>query len=179
MSWSEPARHAAAICLVSLMVLPAMVACGFEPLYGQRAGGDSVVAHAAAIEVMAIPDRLGQVVRNHLRDGLTPYGVPDAPRYRLSVTLRKTEEGIAFQKDDAVTRYNVILWASYDLVEVATGARVTKGLVRSIAAYNVVRSDYATIAAARDAEARVAEAVSDEIQTRIAIDLARHRVKGS
>ena len=179
MSWSKAARRTAAICLFALMAVPVMTTCGFEPLYGQRGGGDSVVAHIAGIEVMAIPDRLGQVVRNHLRDGLTPYGAPDTPRYRLHVTLRKTEEGIAFQKDGAVTRFNVTLFASYDLVEVATGARVTQGLVRSIAAYNVVSSDYAAIAAARDAEARVAEGVSDEIQTRIAIDLARHQVKGS
>jgi len=178
MSWSKAARRGAAMCLLALVVV-AVTTCGFEPLYGQRGGGDSVVAHIAAIEVMAIPDRLGQVVRNHLREGLTPYGAPDTPRYRLHVTLRKIEEGIAFQKDDAVTRFNVILFASYDLVEAATGSHVTRGLVRSIAAYNVVRSDYATIAAARDAEARVAESVSDEIQTRIAIDLARRRAEGS
>jgi len=161
------------------LVVVVVTTCGFEPLYGQRGGGDSVVSHIAAIEVVAIPDRLGQMVRNHLRNGLTPYGAPDTPRYRLHVTLRKIEEGIAFQKDDAVTRFNVILFASYDLVEVATGGRVIRGLVRSIAAYNVVRSDYATIAAARDAEARVAEGVSDEIQTRIAIDLTRRQAKGS
>ncbi len=168
MWWSEAARRGATIALALCLG-----ACGFEPLYGPQSDGRSIIDITRAIDVAPIPDRLGQVVRNHLRQGLTPRGAPRAPRYRLVVTLRTTEEGLAFERDDSVTRYNVILSASYDLTDIKSGRHVSRGIVRSITAYNVVQSDYATISAAQDARLRLAREVSTEIQTRLSMDLAR------
>ncbi|MBM3517739.1 MAG: hypothetical protein FJX56_07635 [Alphaproteobacteria bacterium] len=162
MSWSRA---------LALGVLLASTGCGFRPLYGEHGAAESARIRLEAVEIAPIPDRVGQVVRNHLRDLLTPRGRTAAPMFRLDVALEKTTEGLAFARDDTVTRFSLTLAAHYDLVELASGRPLVSGRTRSIAAYNVVESDYATIAAARDAEARVARAVSEEIALRLAVYL--------
>ena len=147
----------------------ALGACGFQPLYGDREHGADTLAAMAEVRIAPIPDRLGQVVRNHLLDILTPRGAPAEARYRLTVTLRKTKEGLAFEQDESVTRFDVTIAADYELAEVASGETVAKGTARSIASYNVVRSDFANIAAERDAELRLARELSDEIALRLAV----------
>ena len=72
-------RPAVAAALISL------AACGFRPLHAPGAGAEPEVL--AGIEIAHIPDRLGQVVRNHLLDRLTPRGAPAAATYRLAVSL--------------------------------------------------------------------------------------------
>ena len=147
----------------------ALGACGFQPLYGDREHGADTLAAMAEVRIAPIRDRLGQVVRNHLLDILTPRGAPAEARYRLTVTLRKTKEGLAFEQHESVTRFDVTIAADYELAEVASGETVAKGTARSIASYNVVRSDFANIAAERDAELRLARELSDEIALRLAV----------
>ena len=48
---------------------------------------------------------------------------------------------------------------------------MARGTARSIASYNVVRSDFANTAAERDAELRLARELSDEISLRLAVAL--------
>tara|TARA_B100001123_G_scaffold443153_1_gene588489 strand:- start:6451 stop:6963 length:513 start_codon:yes stop_codon:yes gene_type:complete len=155
-------------------LLPMVMACGFKPIYGKKEGATGLVALMGKVQVASASDRLGQTVRNNLLNDLIPYGVKSAPEYRLEFFLKKTEEGVAFERDDSVTRYNVILVATFKLTEISTGSTLAEGLVRSIAAYNVVRSEYATMSASRNAEERVAKAVSDEIQLRIALELRNY-----
>ena len=156
----------------------APVACGFQPLYGEREHGLETLAALAAVRIAPIPDRIGQVVRNHLLDRLTPRGAPAAARYRLTVTLRKAKEGLAFQQDESVTRFDVTLTAAYELSDIASGDTLAKGSARSIASYNVVRSDFANTAAERDAELRLAREVSEEIALRLAVALGRRFADG-
>ena len=151
----------------------ALAACGFEPLYGERGHGAETRAALADVRVAPIPDRLGQVVRNHLLDLLTPRGTPSEARYRLTVSLRKVKEGLAFEQDESVTRFDVTITADYELVEIAGGDTIAKGAARSIASYNVVRSDFANTAAERDAELRLARELSDEIALRLAVAFGR------
>ncbi|MFM8988614.1 MAG: hypothetical protein ACKOUS_02890, partial [Alphaproteobacteria bacterium] len=50
--------------------LPVLAGCGFSPLYGRSEGG-AVAEELAKIRVLPIANRSGQVLRNHLLDGLT------------------------------------------------------------------------------------------------------------
>ena len=49
-----------------------VAACGFQPLYGSSQGvlSGAVVENLAAVRITAIPDRVGQIVRNDLLDRL-------------------------------------------------------------------------------------------------------------
>ena len=153
----------------ALALLAALTACGFRPLYGPQAGYDASLAELASVKILPIPDRVGQVLHNKLRDRLSPRGAPLNPRYRLGVTMAKQKEGLAFEKDESVTRFNLTLSASYQLTEIASGNVLTSGSTRSVAAFNVVRSEFANISAESDAERRAARAVGENIWIRLGV----------
>ncbi|MCS5607465.1 MAG: LPS assembly lipoprotein LptE [Alphaproteobacteria bacterium] len=149
--------------------------CGFQPLHGKRSQINAVetINGIPYVAVAAIPDRAGQIVRNKLLDLLQLKGVPDRPVFKLSVSLRESREGMAFQQDDSATRFNLRLTAQFKLTDIRTGQSLLVGNARAISAYNVVRSDYANLISRRDALRRAAERVAEGIRDRIAVYFSR------
>lgn len=143
--------------------------CGFRPLYGERASGASTVDAMALVQIGKVSGRYGQVLRNYLLDRLNPRGHASAPRYRLDLNIETQKEALAIEQDETVERFNFSLIAKYRLVDLTDTKTVFKARSQSIAAYNVVRSDYATLVAENDAAARVAREVSDDIKIQLAI----------
>ena len=121
------------------------------------------------VTVPPIPERAGQLVRNKLLDRLHVKGAADRPLFRLAVSLEKKSEGIAFEPDDSPTRYNLYLTAKFELTNTRSNELLYKGNTRAIAAYNVVRSDYANLINQRDALKRASESVAESIQTQIVV----------
>ena len=157
-----------AALLVLLLAAAAASGCyGFRPLYGAPSG--AAAGELEAIQIAAIPGRLGQVVRNGLLDRLTPFGEPASPRFVLSVSLSEAKQGSALERNARVTRFSLNLTANYDLTDAATHRRITGGLVRATAAYSVVSSPFANVIAERDARDRTASDIADEIKTRLAV----------
>jgi len=146
-----------------------LTACGFQPIYGERSGGATVRQDIRAISIAPIPDRVGQLVRNQLIDALTPQGQPREALYTLTVALTQTKEGVAFQSDEQATRFNVSLEAIYVLRDVKDGAVITQGATRSVAAFNIVQSEFANITAEADAQRRAARQVADGIALRLGV----------
>ena len=145
--------------------------CGFQPLHGKRSqiNGVDTINGMSYVSVAAIPDRAGQIVRNKLLDLLQLKGVAVRPVFKLSVSLKENREGMAFQQDDSVTRFNLRLTAQFKLTDIRTGQSLLVGNTRAISAYNVVRSDYANLINRRDALRRAAERVAEGIRDRIAV----------
>lgn len=161
--------------LGSGLVLPG---CGFRPLYAPRSGRGGV-ADLAFVKIDRIQDRSGQLVRNELLELLNPKRLDVKPVYLLQVDLTESKEGLAFQKDDSVTRFNLRLGGSFRLRDERIGSVVLEGLTRSRAAYNVVQSDYANLIAEKDARKRAALEVAQDIAIRIAIYFDRLRDRSS
>lgn len=152
-----------------------LAACGFEPLHGRRGTAGSAATDLAYVSVAPIPDRGGQLVRNNLLELLRKSGPQGRPVFRLVVKLAEVREGLAFSRDDSVTRYNLRMNASYTLIDERSGEGILDGRTRAIAAYNVVRSDYANLIAERDARERAARGVAEDIRTRLGAFFARNR----
>jgi LPS-assembly lipoprotein len=166
------ARVPAASVLVALgllAALPALGGCGFRPLYGDASQPGSTGANLADIQISPIANRSGQMLRNNLLDRLTPRGTPRGARWRLDVALSESSEGVGILQNETITRVNYRLDANYQLVEVATGKPVLVRASRAIASYNVPSSEFATVVASKDAEARAIDEIADEIRTRLAI----------
>lgn len=157
-------RGALLLCALALGV----AACGFRPLYGERAHGPRVQEQLAAVYIAPIEDRLGQIVRNHLLDAMNPKGAPRQPLYRLDVVVTLFRENLAFREDNVATRVNLRVTASYTLRPVHGDDVLTQGGARVIASYNITREEYATLVADRDAQARAAREIADEIVSRLA-----------
>lgn len=145
--------------------------CGFKPLYGSV---DRKLENAlAGIEVGPIPDRLGRDVRNALiKDLRQPAAGSQSLRYRLEVGLTQTVQGVAIQDDDSITRFNFKLIADFRLTRKSDDGMIVQDKVQTVAAYNVVDSEYATLIARRDVEERAAREIAEKIRVRLSLILA-------
>ncbi|MFN3230633.1 MAG: LPS assembly lipoprotein LptE [Alphaproteobacteria bacterium] len=160
--------------LISLTALT-LAACGFKPMYGQRAESPAVTQALASVEVAPIEDRLGQLVRTALSDRLTPGGGPNSPRYTLKVSVIEEREDVGIRQDASITRANYRLSAKFDLVEVESDTVLITGTTWSQTAFDVVQQDFATVTAEQDAQRRLAGEVADEIAARLAIYFDREQ----
>jgi len=165
---------------IGVLLAAALGACGFQPLYGEHADGGRTDAELAQIQVMEMAlGRTGHDVYNALIDRLSPNGEPSEPDYQLSIDLRETREGVAIERDASITRYNYLLTARYRLIDTRSGNVIHEGQSRSIASYNVVDSQFATLTARRDAEERAATELSEDIKLRLAIFFDRQLSSGA
>lgn len=148
--------------------------CSFHPLYA-RSGPDAAgqtVFHSIYVEPIAA-ERAGYELRDSLMDLLAGADQPSHAVYRLSVKVRQTVEGIAVQTNASITHYSYTLIADYELTNIRTGASITKGMEKTVSAYDVVASPYATLVAQQDAQKQGAH----DIAGRIRIDLGVYFVK--
>jgi len=153
-------------------LLLALGACGFQPLYGPR-GATDVPDDFAAIEIQPIKDRIGQELHNNLLDMLNPKGESAAPKYELLVTLTENREELSVQKTAFATRANLTMTASFALRESKTKKGVTSGSSIAVSSYDVLRSDFATLAAEKDARSRALVRVAEDIRTKLALYFRR------
>lgn len=164
-------RAAAAVCIGAVLAF-ATAACGFAPVHGQRAEKQDAAARLTGVEIAQIPDRVGQLMRNDLLNRFAPFGGAGSARYRLEVSLQSNDEGLGFQPDQAITRINFRLGATYRLIELTSGKTVFADVARSMVGYNVVQSDFANLSAQREAQRRAAGVVSERIAERLSLFLS-------
>ena len=157
--------------LISLVVITAAAGCGFHPLYGEVAPLDDsfISEELSKIKVTLGSSRLDQIVYGNLLDRLTPFGIPDEHYYILSTMLFESKQGVALERDATVSRFNLVLDSEFNLKNIETGKIIFSGNVRAVAAYNVLRSEFANVIAERNARDRAAREVADEIATRISV----------
>ena len=146
MSWSRSLPVLAALALAG-----ALAGC-FQPLYSEAAH-PGLVEDLRAIEVEPIKDRLGHYLADNLTTDLNGTGQTPTPKYKLTVTV-----SIATSTPTVSS-----------LTNVATSATV---VADANASYDRSQQRYNDLRAARDAEIRLARALSQEISLRLAAQLA-------
>lgn len=155
----------------ALLLLAALSGCGLRPLYS--GGSDGTIAQSlAGVTVAPIAGKSGWLVQNALRDRLAIASEGEA-RYRLEIELDDQIEGFGVRADDAITRERRTLRARYRLVDLQGGTTVVDATAGSDAGIDVVRSEYATIAAENTALERLANEVADQIIARVALYASR------
>jgi LPS-assembly lipoprotein len=153
------------VLALALAALALLSGCGLQPLY---AGGSSgaVAQGLSGIDVPAIPNRAGWLVRNALVDR---FGPSDAsPRYRLDVVLDDDLEALGLLTDDTIGRERRTLRARYQLIDLASGTVLVDATAGSDAGIDVVGSEFATISAEQTALENLAHEVADQITARLA-----------
>jgi LPS-assembly lipoprotein len=134
-----------------------LAGCGFHPMYNS-----ALDPQLSSIYVEPIAERDGYELRSSLIDLLHSDGDKAGKRYRLTIILNEASQGIALQNDATITRYNTTLGATYELADMR-GTVITRGKQSELAAYNVVNSPYATLAAAQDSSKRAAQDMAERI----------------
>ncbi len=171
MSWSDRLRVFATLAVV------ATVGGCFQPLYGEAANPGLVQA-LREIEVAPVPDRMGHYLTDNLITRLNGSGQTPRPRYRLTIKLSKSVTTPTIESQiqtaDAAT---VTGTAVFTLTKIDGDADkpIYSGSATNSAVYDRTLQSYADMRAGRDAEIRVAKALADEIELRVAGALAKMR----
>jgi LPS-assembly lipoprotein len=166
--------------LVAALVLAAVTAGCFQPLYGTQAsvGGAGLGDKMSAVDVAPIeaPNgtrlaRVGVEVRTELMYGVTGGGPANSPAYRLEVKLSSTNLQVIVDINTArpdIQNYGID--AAYTLTEVATGKKVVSSTTFSRVSYNIPgqQQRFAGDRGLRDAENRAAKVIAENIRSRLA-----------
>jgi LPS-assembly lipoprotein len=150
----------------ALVIMLALGACGLQPMYGGGNGG-AVATGLSTIKVAPIPERAGWLVRNALVDRLG--GESASPTYRLEVELDDNLTAFGIRGDSTATRERRTLRARYRLVSISNGQVVLDATAGSDAGIDIVSSEYATVAAEQTAQERLAQAIADQMVSRLAL----------
>ena len=165
MSWFDRARAAAA--------LTAALALGgcFQPLYGEAAH-PGLVEKMREVEVAPIPDRIGHYLGDDLIAKMKGSGETPPAKYRLTIKLTQISQTPTVESQiNTADSATVVGAATFNLTRIDTGAVLYAGSATSAAAYDRTLQSYANLRAARDAEIRIARALADEIELRVAAAL--------
>lgn len=166
-------RSALKLIGVAGLVLPALSACGFRPLYRTSVNGGGVAHKMRSVEIAPIPGRVGQRVRNELIFKTTGGGRGAASQYRLDVIIRESINTLNVEATGEARGQVYVLKAEFKLVSLADRKIMFKGISNSRAALNNFESTFANVRARIDAENRAARTVADGISTRVAAYLSR------
>ncbi|MGA2089823.1 MAG: LPS assembly lipoprotein LptE [Stellaceae bacterium] len=170
MSWSRRTL------LIALAAAP-LGGCGFHPLYGGRTAG-GYDPDLAAIKVMSIPNRDGQILALSLREKLNPRGVDTPARYTLKTVIALARGDLGIERNATSLRGQVDVTAAYDLIAPG-GAILLHGRSHTISAFNIVQDGYATKVAEDDARERALNDVSDDIVMNLALFVRNRRASAN
>ncbi len=145
--------------------------CGFSPVYGSHDGNTPVATELNNVSIANIPNRQGQILRNHLIDRMYFDGRPKQPASTLEVTLRRNEYDLGIQKDATASRRVLNLWADYVLKD-NEGKALLKGKAHSVVSFSKLRAQYGTLAAQENAQNRALNEVSEQIVNRLSVYFA-------
>jgi LPS-assembly lipoprotein len=152
----------------------ALGGCNFRPLLlAKGPDNEPVRAELTAIEMRGLDGRLGFLVRNALLDELNPQSLPVPPRYVLDVRVRSRARALGIQLDSTITRYNLSVYATFQLRQKDTNDILLGSTVERISSYNVSREPYADLIASHTAERRAADLVGTDISMLLATYFAR------
>lgn len=168
-SWSTSLSRWRTLLVAALLGLSA---CGFEPLYGEQDNGVATEDLLSRVFVAPIADRLGQLVRIELTNRLTPRPARE-PQYVVTVEVDESRQDLAVRRDASATRANLILRAQFVLTRSSGGEALMSGQIRSSNGFDILVSDFATLAAEKDARRRGARDIADGIVDRLSLFLSR------
>jgi hypothetical protein len=175
-----------------LVVGLGLSACGWHPLYERpspdpASGGvgatlariaiDPVVSHTTTDPLtgdrkFAYDSRAAQMLQNHLRDALNPYGQPAPATYHLAIDLSQNTHGSVLLGNGESTREDLVMLARYKLKD-ETGVTLLKDYAQVVTSYDVIQEPFNDLSAQRDALERGAEELAAAIQTRLSVFLTK------
>lgn len=145
-----------------LLIAPALLAgCGFAPVYG-TGGAAAGLRGKIVVDSPEAPD--DYLLVQDLEETL---GRAAAPLYRLSVALRTSTQGQAVTAAGDITRFSLVGQADYTLRAIGTDTIIASGSVDNFTGYSATGSTVETLAAERDARARLMRILADQIATRL------------
>lgn len=168
-------RPALAAMLMLAVVVPGLSGCGssgFQPLYGAAGIGAQASEKLAKVDVVPIPGRVGQVIRNELIFQTTGGGAPVPPAYKLEIAIREHISSTLVSSDGHSRSQVYELEASFRLVSIADSKVALTGTSFGRAGFERFESIFSNVRARDDAENRAARTVAEDLKARLSAYLA-------
>ena len=168
-----------AIRLVAVVVLGALTAGCFHPMYAEHADGTPDLREKLmGVEIPPVDKpngsreaRIGVEIRNALAFKLYRNATGLPPTYRLVLRFATTRSSLMIDPNTALpTSENYGIDAQFNLVDIATNKSVMTGTTFSRVTYDMPGSyqRFSRSRAYRDAEDRAAQEIAENIGTRLA-----------
>ena len=157
--------------VLALLMLGAVAACGFQPMYGDKSPSSVSSMELAAVQIELIRNREGQMLRNELLDRFQPAGAAPKALYGLNIGLATQKIALGINPDGTSSRANLIMTANYTVRDLANGDVLFQGYGRSTTGFNILDSDFATTTGEDDATRRAVFDLSEQITTRVSVVL--------
>lgn len=157
------AFRALAIC-AAVALSASLSGCGFAPLYAKQ----GMVASLAQIAVEVPQTRTGYFLEQDLRNGFGSDLVSNKA-YLLTIAMTERQYSIGYKVDDTSTRSEITAKGTYMLKDNATGKVVYKDSFSETVTYDTSKSPFTGVISQQDAQQRIATAVSQKIQTDLAV----------
>tara|TARA_Y100001934_G_scaffold75425_1_gene93699 strand:+ start:27029 stop:27535 length:507 start_codon:yes stop_codon:yes gene_type:complete len=154
-----------------LILAVVLAGCGFQPIHGSSNHAD-IHSELSAIKIAVIEDRVGHKLHNLLLDLINPLGRVNRAAYTLTIKTQITKTEIGLKINEETTRASLSLSAEFVLIENKSGSLLMEGSVRSVNSYNIPTSEFALVAAEKNAADRATREVSNEIKTRLSLFFA-------
>ena len=177
MSSSKPGTRLGRRALFLAPLGLVLAGCGFHPLYAPR-GPRDWDPDLAAINVVKISDRPGQILAQALRENLNPSGVSVAKRWDLRIGLRVIRSDLGIQRNATATTSELTVSAVFQIVD-RKGTVVYTSSSNAVGDFDQLEDAYATQVAADGARDRAIRQVADEITLRLAIFVRDRRAKAA
>jgi len=144
-----------------LAALATLGGCGFQPVYGPSGSARGLMGR---IEIAAPTDKNGFNLVRRLEERL---GQPEAPDFALGFVLELEEDEVGITPSQTITRYSLLGNARFTLTELASDTVVASGEVDNFTSYAATGTTVSTLAAERDAYARLMIILADQIVARL------------
>ncbi|MEE9387121.1 MAG: hypothetical protein V3U96_00800 [Paracoccaceae bacterium] len=150
-----------------------LTACGFTPVYGPQGPGAQLRVQVS-MDAPANRNEFDLVAQLELR-----LGHSDTPVYRLSYQIDTEQKGVGVTPEQEIVRFNVFGKVRYTLHDAVTGAALVTGSADTFTGYSAGAVDVtaspptgtnatiATVAAQRNANARLMVALADQVVTQL------------
>lgn len=164
----------------AVLLCLALCGCGFTPMYGDHGLAAGVTAaHDSNVEILAIPDRDGQYLRNQLIDRLYLKGRPaDAPFILAVQPLKSTQTNLGIRRDATSTRAMQEIDTTITIKERKTGQIVLQREERAVGGYDQLDNQFATLVSEQSVNDHMLEELADSIVMDVNLYFTRRAAEG-
>ena len=131
--------------------------CGFTPIYGLKGEGAALLGQI----LMGKPkNRNAYLLQQRIEERL---GQATSGKWLLIPRITTENIGLGYTEDGEITRYNIAGSADYTLRRAGSQEVSKQGKVQHFTSYSATSTTVATLAAERDARARLMTILADQI----------------
>lgn len=131
--------------------------CGFTPVYGPQGAGQDLLG-ALALEEAG--DHTSYLFNRRVEERL---GRGQNARFKLSTQIETEQTGMGTTSTGSTTRYRVDGTVTFSVIELSNGKVLQSGQTSAFSGYSTTGSTTATLAAERDAQARLMVMLADQV----------------